>query len=53
MDHSYEKRDARNGKSSNVKLFGSQRRGKTAYSPQFLELIKAAFDCCGKQGSNQ
>jgi hypothetical protein len=32
--------------SSNVKLFGAQRR-ETAKPLQFLELMKAAFDCGG------
>jgi hypothetical protein len=47
------KRDARNLKdyhiwqSSNVKLFGAQRRRETAKSLQFLELMKATFDCGG------
>jgi hypothetical protein len=46
------KRDARNLKdyhtqrSSNVKLFGGQRR-ETAKPLQFLELMKAMFDCGG------
>jgi hypothetical protein len=33
--------------SSNVKLFGAQRRRKTAKPLQFLELMKATFDCGG------
>jgi hypothetical protein len=47
------KMDARNLKdyhirqSSNVKLFGAQRRRETAKPLQFLELIKATFDCGG------
>jgi hypothetical protein len=45
------KRDARNLKdyyvwqSSNMKLFGAQRRRETAKPLQFLELMKAIFDC--------
>jgi hypothetical protein len=45
------KRDARNLKdyhirqSSHVKLFGTQRRRETAKPLQFLELMKATFDC--------
>jgi hypothetical protein len=45
------KRDDRNLKdyhiqqSSNVKLFGAQRRRETAKPLQFLELKKATFDC--------
>jgi len=47
------KRDARNLKdyhirqSSNVKLFSVQRRRETAKPLQFLELMKATFDCGG------
>ena len=47
------KRDARNLKdyhirqSSNVKLFGAQRKRETAKSLQFLELMNATFDCGG------
>jgi hypothetical protein len=33
--------------SSNVKLFGAQRRRETAKLLQFLELMKATFDCGG------
>jgi hypothetical protein len=39
--------------SSNLKLFGAQRRRKTAKLLQFLELMKAMFDCGRKQGSDQ
>jgi hypothetical protein len=47
------KRDTRNLKgyhiwqSSNVKLFGVQRRRETSKPLQFLELMKATFDCGG------
>jgi hypothetical protein len=47
------KRDARNLKgyhirqSSNVKLFGAQMRRENAKPLQFLELMKATFDCGG------
>jgi hypothetical protein len=47
------KRYARNLKdyyirqSSNVKLFGAQRRRETAKPLKFLELMKAKFDCGG------
>jgi hypothetical protein len=47
------KRDARNLKdyhiwqSSNMKLFGAQRRRETAKLLKFLELMKATFDCGG------
>jgi hypothetical protein len=39
--------------SSDVKLFGVQRRRETAKPLQFLELMKALFDCSGdtRQGS--
>jgi hypothetical protein len=46
-------RDARNLKgyhirlSSNVKLFGAQRRRETAKPLEFLELMKATFNCGG------
>jgi hypothetical protein len=33
--------------SSNVKLFGAQRRRETAKLLQFLELMKAMFNCGG------
>jgi hypothetical protein len=33
--------------SSNAKLFGAQRRRKTAKLLQFLELMTATFDCGG------
>jgi len=33
--------------SSNMKLFGAQRRRETAKPLQFLELMKAKFDCGG------
>jgi hypothetical protein len=33
--------------SSNLKLFGAQRRRETAKPLQFLELMKATFDCGG------
>jgi hypothetical protein len=38
-------RDYRIRESSNVKLFGPQRRRETAKLLQYLELIKATFDC--------
>jgi len=50
------KRDARNLKdyqiwqSSNMKLFSAQRRMETAKPLQFLELMKATFDCGGNTG---
>jgi hypothetical protein len=34
--------------SSNMKLFGAQRRRETSKLLQFLELMKATFDCGGK-----
>jgi len=49
------KRDARNLKdyhiqqSSNVKLFRAQRRRETAKPLQFLELMKAMFNCDGNK----
>jgi hypothetical protein len=36
--------------SSNVKLFGAQKRVETAKPLQFLELTKATFNCGGNIG---
>jgi hypothetical protein len=38
--------------SSNVKLFGAQRRMETAKPLQFLELMKETFDCVGNWVEN-
>jgi hypothetical protein len=51
MYHSYGRGDARNPKdyhyrqSSNVKLFGLQRKRDTAKPQTVLELMKATLDC--------
>jgi hypothetical protein len=45
MEEECQKPDYHVWQSSNVKLLGGQRRRETAKPPQFLELIKATFDC--------
>jgi hypothetical protein len=47
MYHSYGREDYRTHQSSNVNLFGAQRRKETVKLLQFLEVMRTMFDCGG------